>query len=118
MPNTYGVPVAFLAVPKEKVLAAAVVLLPDVGVEELPELPELPELLQAAAVSVSRAAAATPSHLRGFICASFGDGVDLDGVDLSGEDGLAGRLRRPSRRGSWPRAAHAARGARRPGPRA
>jgi hypothetical protein len=75
IPKTYGEPVAFLGVPNTELLAAAVVL-PDEGVPELLELLELLEL-QAAAVSASTAAAVTLSHLSGFICASFGDGVYL-----------------------------------------
>jgi hypothetical protein len=74
IPKTYGEPVAFLGVPNTELLAAAVVL-PDEGVLEL-ELLELLEL-QPAAVSASTAAAVTLSHLSGFICASFGDGVYL-----------------------------------------
>jgi hypothetical protein len=48
----------------------------DAGALELLELLE-PLELQAAAVSTSTAAPVTLSHLRGFICASFGDGVYL-----------------------------------------
>jgi hypothetical protein len=70
IPKTYGEPVAFLAVPKTELLAAAAVLL-DVAEPELLELLE-PLELQPAAVSVSTAAAVTLSHLRGFICSSFG----------------------------------------------
>jgi hypothetical protein len=75
IPKTYGEPVAFLGVPNTEVLAAAVVLL-DAGVLELLE-PLEPLELQAAAVSTSTAAPVTLSHLRGFICASFGDGLYL-----------------------------------------
>jgi hypothetical protein len=75
IPKTYGVPVAFLGVPNTELLAAAVVLL-AAGALELLEPLELLEL-QPAAVSVSTAAAVTLSHLSGFICASFGDGVYL-----------------------------------------
>jgi hypothetical protein len=71
IPNTYGVPVAFLGVPKEEVpAAAAAVVLPDVGVLELLELPEPPEL-QPAATSPITAIAAALSHLGRFIFASF-----------------------------------------------
>jgi hypothetical protein len=75
IPKTYGVPVAFLGVPNTDVLAAAVVL-PEAGALEVLEVLELLEL-QAAAVSASTAAAMTQSHLSGFICASFGDGIYL-----------------------------------------
>jgi hypothetical protein len=75
IPKTYGVPVAFLGVPNTEVLAAAVVLL-EAGALEVPEVLELLEL-QAAAVSASTAAAMMLSHLSGFICASFGDGIYL-----------------------------------------
>jgi hypothetical protein len=92
IPNTYGVPVAFLGVPNIELLAAAAVLL-DAGALELLE----PLELQPAAVRASAAAAITLSHLRGFICASFGDGVYLSMRDWL-ESGL---LRRPSPRGSW-----------------
>jgi hypothetical protein len=65
-------------VPNTELLAAAVVLL-DAGALELVELLELLELLElhAAAVTASTATAVTLSHLGGFICASFGDGVYL-----------------------------------------
>jgi hypothetical protein len=78
IPNTYGVPVAFFGVPNIELLAAVAELV-DAGALELLEPLELLELLelQPAAVSASTAAAATLSHLRGFICASFGDGVFL-----------------------------------------
>jgi len=67
-----------LGVPNTE-LAAAVVLLPDEGALELLEPLEAvePLELQAAAVSTSTAAPVTLSNLRGFICASFGDGVYL-----------------------------------------
>jgi hypothetical protein len=72
IPKTYGEPVAFFGVPNTEPPAATAVLL-DAGALEPVELVELVELLelQAAAVSVSTAAAATLSHLVGFICASF-----------------------------------------------
>jgi hypothetical protein len=70
IPKTYGEPVAFLGVPNTELLAVPAVLL-DVPDTELLVLLELLEL-QPAAVSASTAAAATLSHLRGFICSSFG----------------------------------------------
>jgi hypothetical protein len=79
IPKTYGVPVAFFGVPTTELPAAAAVVLLDAGALEPVELAGLLELLelQAAAVSVSTAAAVTLSNLSGFICASFGDGVYL-----------------------------------------
>src|SRR5580658_3686532 len=78
IPKTYGEPVAFLGVPNTELAAAVVlpdegVVLPDEGALE----PLEPLELQAAAVSTSTAAPVTLSNLRGFICASFGDGVYL-----------------------------------------
>jgi hypothetical protein len=68
IPKTYGVPVAFFAVPKEEVPAAAVaVVLPAAGVLELLEL-------HPTAASATTLRAAALSDLTRFIWASFGDG--------------------------------------------
>jgi hypothetical protein len=69
IPNTYGLPVAFFAVPNTEALEAvldadvALVLLPD---DPLPALVELLELLDpqpAARTAEAATAAAVPSHL-------------------------------------------------------
>src|SRR6202050_5533249 len=109
MPKTYGEPVAFLGVPNTELAAAVVmpdegVVLPDEGALE----PLEPLELQAAAVSTSTAAPVTLSNLRGFICASFGDGVYL----WCGIAWGVSPLWRPCSRDRWRRAARGARGGR------
>jgi hypothetical protein len=78
MPNTYGLPVAFLAVPNtdEPELAAVVVadvalaLLPDDPLAALVVLLELLDPQPAARTAEAATAAAVPSHLECFIYCS------------------------------------------------
>jgi hypothetical protein len=71
IPNTYGLPVAFLAVPNENEPALAVVVAADVALVLLPDdpLPALVLLLElldpqpAARTAEAATAAAVPSHL-------------------------------------------------------
>jgi len=71
IPNTYGLPVAFLGVPNEDELAVAdvvaaevaLVLLPDDPLLALLELLELLDPQPAARTAEAATAAAVPSHL-------------------------------------------------------
>jgi hypothetical protein len=70
IPKTYGVPVAFFAVPNTELPPAAADVLPEVGVPEPAELLE-PLELQPAATRPVTARATALSHMGCLIFASF-----------------------------------------------
>src|SRR6185295_11244798 len=111
IPKTYGVPVAFFAVPNTELPPAAAAVPPDVAVPEPAELLE-PLELQPAATRPVTARATALSQMGCLIFASF---VMVESFDQAWG---SGPVRRPSPRGSWRRAVPAARGARQRDPRA